>query len=118
MVTRKRLRSILTALGLYVLAALLIGYFGVNAFNGNLGLTAQKDIDRQVASLSIEYDRLKLEDSQWRRRISLLKSDRLDPDMLDESARRLLDFVDPADLVMMLKDQPAPPEPAAEPAKP
>ena len=34
MVTRKRLRSILTALGLYVLAALLIGYFGVNALAG------------------------------------------------------------------------------------
>ena len=33
MVTRKRVRSILTALGLYVLAALLIGYFGVNAFS-------------------------------------------------------------------------------------
>jgi hypothetical protein len=31
MVTRKRLRSILTTLGLYVMAALLIGYFGVNA---------------------------------------------------------------------------------------
>ena len=33
MVTRKRLRSILTALGLYVMAALLIGYFGVNAYS-------------------------------------------------------------------------------------
>ena len=40
MVTRKRLRSILTALGLYVMAALLIGYFGVNAFSGNHGLKA------------------------------------------------------------------------------
>jgi hypothetical protein len=35
MVTRKRLRSILTTLGLYVMAALLIGYFGVNASSPN-----------------------------------------------------------------------------------
>ena len=58
MVTRKRLRSILTALGLYVLAALLIGYFGVNAFSGNRGLKAKQDIDQQIASLSTELAQL------------------------------------------------------------
>ena len=41
MVTRKRLRSILSALGLYVMAGLLIGYFGVNAYSGNHGLRAK-----------------------------------------------------------------------------
>ncbi len=51
MVTRKRLRSILNALGLYVLAALLIGYFGVNAYSGNRGLKAKEDIDRQIGAL-------------------------------------------------------------------
>ena len=54
MVTRKRLRSILTALGLYVLATLLIGYFGVNAFSGNHGLKAKQDLDQQIAALSTE----------------------------------------------------------------
>ena len=58
MVTRKRLRSILTALGLYVMAALLIGYFGVNAFSGNHGLKAKQDIDQQIASLSTDLARL------------------------------------------------------------
>ena len=48
MVTRKRLRSILNALGLYVMAGLLIGYFGVNAYHGNHGLKAKQDIDRQI----------------------------------------------------------------------
>ena len=57
MVTRKRLRSILTALGLYVIAALLIGYFGVNAFSGNHGLKAKQDIDQQIALLSVELSR-------------------------------------------------------------
>jgi hypothetical protein len=31
----------------------------------------------------------------------LLKSDRLDPDMLDERARALLGFADPRDVVML-----------------
>ncbi len=32
MVTRRRLRTALTAIGLYIGAALLIGYFGINAY--------------------------------------------------------------------------------------
>jgi len=110
MVTRKRLRSILTALGLYVLAALLIGYFGVNAFSGNHGLKAKQDLDQQIASLSSELAQLQLERKQWERRIALLKSRGLDPDMLDERARALLDYVHPNDLTLMLG--PSRPRPA------
>ena len=102
MVTRKRLRSILNMLALYALAALLIGYFGVNAYNGNRGLKAKEDIDRQMAALTAELDRLKVEQAQWERRIALLKSGDLDPDMLDEQARLLLDYADPRDLTLML----------------
>ncbi len=100
MVTRKRLRSILTALGLYVTAALLIGYFGVNAFSGNHGLKAKQDIDQQIASLSTELGQLQIERAQWQRRVALLKSNGLDPDMLDERARALLDYVHPNDLTL------------------
>ena len=101
MVTRKRLRSILTTLGLYVMAALLIGYFGVNAYSGNHGLKAKEDLDQQIAALSADLDRLKPERAQWERRVALLRADRLDPDMLDEQARKLLDDVAPNDLTLM-----------------
>ena len=113
MVTRKRLRTILTALGLYVMAALLIGYFGVNAFSGNRGLKAKQDIDQQMAALSAELGRLKLERAQWQRRVALLKADNLDADMLDERARALLDYAHPNDVVLMLAPRPH----AAEPAR-
>ena len=102
MVTRKRLRSILNTLALYALAALLIGYFGINAYNGDRGLKAKEDIDRQMATLTAELDHLKAEQAKWERRIALLKSDDLDPDMLDERVRILLDYADPHDLTLML----------------
>jgi cell division protein FtsB len=101
MVTRRRLRSILTALGLYVMAALLIGYFGINAFSGNHGLKAKQDIDQQIASLSTELGRLQIERAQWQRRVALLKSNGLDADMLDERARALLDYAHRNDLTLM-----------------
>ena len=106
MVTRKRLRSILTTLGLYVMAALLIGYFGVNAYSGNHGLKAKEDLDQQIATLSTDLDRLKRERAQWERRVALLRADRLDPDMLDERARSLLDYVAPNDLTLMFTGSP------------
>ncbi len=109
MVTRKRLRSVLNALALYVLAALLIGYFGVNAYSGDRGIKAKQDIDQQMAALSADLDRLQHEHAQWERRIALLKSDDIDPDMLDERARALLDYVNPKDLTMMLP-QGSPPQ--------
>jgi cell division protein FtsB len=113
MVTRKRLRTVLSALILYALAALLIGYFGANAYSGARGLKAKEDIDRQTAALGAELDHLKHEHGQWERRIALLKADDLDPDMLDERARALLDYAGSNDLTLMVdpKPRPAPPTP-------
>ena len=103
MVTRLRLRKFLTTLALYCGAALIIGYFWVNAYTGNHGLKARQDLDQQIEQLTGELDGLNAERKHWDRRVSLLKSDSLDPDMLDEQARSLLDQVDPRDLVMIRK---------------
>jgi cell division protein FtsB len=103
MVTRKRLRAALTTIGLYVCAALLIGYFGINAYSGAHGLKAKQDLSQQMDELSKELARLKLERANWAHRVSLLRADRLDPDMLDERARAMLDYVHGNDLVLMLK---------------
>ena len=102
MVSHRRRRTILTALGLYLFAALFIGYFGVNAFTGNHGLRAQADLDQQLAGMQTELAQLKAERTLWERRMALLRSDRIDPDMLDERARALLGYVDPRDVTLLL----------------
>jgi cell division protein FtsB len=103
MVTRKRLRTVLNALALYTIAALVIGYFGVNAYSGNHGLRARQDLDRQIAQLSDELASLKAERANWERRVVLLKPESIDPDMLDERARVLLNYADPRELTLRLK---------------
>jgi cell division protein FtsB len=102
MVSHRRRRTILTALGLYVFAALFIGYFGVNAFTGNHGLRAQADLEQQLAAMQQELNGLKAERNDWERRVSLLRPDRIDPDMLDERARALLGLADPRDLTLII----------------
>ena len=103
MVTHRRRRSILTACALYILAAAFIGYFAVNAFTGNHGLHAQQDLEQQMTSIKDELDALKSERAEWEQRVSLLRSDRIDPDMLEERGRALLDYVDPRDVTLLLK---------------
>jgi len=102
MVSRKRLRSFLTTLALYVGAALLIGYFGVNAYTGNRGLRAQQDLDHEYAKLARELAQLKSERAYWQQRVALLQSESIDPDMLDERARAILNYQHPHDLVLIL----------------
>ena len=102
MAKSSRIRSLLTALCLYLGAALLIGYFGVNAYTGNHGLRARQGLDRQIAQSTAELDSVRAERTVWERRVGLLQAERLDPDMLDERARVLLDWVDPSDLVLQI----------------
>ena len=103
MVTRKRLRSFFTALGLYAIAALFIGYFAVNAFSGNHGLRAKQQLEEQITELTAEFGRAQTERKQWERRVALLRSDRLDPDLLDERARAELHYMHPREVTLILK---------------
>ena len=101
MVIRARLKSFLTGLALYMMAAALIGYFGVNAYTGKYGLNARQELDQEIIALTSELARLKRERADSEHRVSLLRSDRVDPDMLDERARYQLDYANPHDLVRM-----------------
>src|SRR5262245_23027596 len=103
MVTRKRFRTVLNALALYTTAALVIGSFGVNAYSGTRGLRGKLDLDPQMAELGAEFDAVKAERANWERRVSLLKPGSIDPDLLDERARVLLNYADPRELALGLK---------------
>lgn len=101
MVTRIRLRAVLTTLGLYAVAALLIGYFGVHAYSGAYGLRAKQRLDQQMGELSRELADLKSERARWAHRVSLLQANGLDPDMLDERARARLNYLHPRDVTLL-----------------
>ena len=100
MVSRSRLKAIMTGLALYTIAAAMIAYFGINAYTGRYGLTARQELDQEIVQLTDELARLKAERQAAEQRVSLLRSDRVDPDMLDERARYQLDYAHPRDLVV------------------
>src|SRR5947199_113756 len=83
----------------YMMEACLVGYFGVNAYTGKHGLNARQELDQEIVALTSELARLKRERPEGEHRVSLLRSDRVDPDMLHERARYQLDYANPHDLV-------------------
>ncbi len=103
MVSRTRLKSLLTGLVLYAVAGMMVCYFGVNAYTGKYGLNARQELDQEIIALTSELARLKRERTEGEQRVSLLRLDRVDPDMLDERVRYQLDYADPRELVRTTK---------------
>src|ERR1019366_2105828 len=64
MVSRSRLKSLLTGLALYTMAAGMVGYFGVNAYTGKYGLNARQELDQEIIALTSELARLNRERAQ------------------------------------------------------
>ena len=80
--------------------AALVGYFGWNATQGERGLKAYAMRQEQLTSVQAELARVQAERDTWERRVTGLRTQRLDPDTLDERARAMLNVADPADIVV------------------
>ncbi len=78
----------------------LVGYFGWNATQGERGLQAYALRQEQLKSVQAELLRTAQDREAWDRRVAGLRSQRLDPDTLDERARSMLNVADPADIVI------------------
>jgi cell division protein FtsB len=101
MVVRTRLGRLLQGAALYLVAALLVGYFAFHAYHGNHGIVAKRAFETEAAALERERDALREQRVAWERRVALLRPESLDPDMVDELARRDLFFAHPRDLVVL-----------------
>ncbi|QDG77780.1 septum formation initiator family protein [Labrenzia sp. PHM005] len=99
--TRQRKKSFLRRLITPAIAIAVLAYFGFHAMNGELGLVGRAMIERQVAELEGELELLTAEREELVARVSLLRPESLDPDMLDERARLYLNLVHPDELVVL-----------------
>lgn len=101
MVIRTRLHRILQTVALYVVAAMMIAYFGFHAYHGDHGIRAKQEFLAEIASLNTELKALRREKTEVERRVALMRTEALDPDMLDQRAREILNFADPRELVLI-----------------
>ncbi|GAB4230862.1 MAG: septum formation initiator family protein [Methyloligellaceae bacterium] len=79
----------------------LSGYFAYHLVNGDHGLESRKRVQARIAALQGELDGLRAVRAKLERDVSLLRAEHLDPDMLDERARAVLNYAHPHDIVIL-----------------
>lgn len=106
MITRTRWRTFFQTLTLYLGATLLIGYFAFQGYGGQYGLAAKRTFEHEHAELTDELATLRTQREALASKVALLSPDRIDPDLLDEEARLLLNLINRRDLVLLLPPKP------------
>lgn len=79
----------------------LVGYFSWNATQGDHGLKAAAQRQDLLRRAEVELNRAETDRDAWERRVSGLRTSRLDPDTLDERSRAMLNLAEPADIVVL-----------------
>jgi cell division protein FtsB len=81
-------------------------YFGYHAVSGSRGLLAWRQLAWQLEATERELASLREERQVLEHKVGRLRDDSLDPDLIDELARRQLSLVDPLDVIILLDDDP------------
>lgn len=83
-----------------VLGAGIVFYFVYHAINGDRGFVALSRLQGEIQEARGVLDQVQDQRMQMEQRAWLLRPENLDPDMLDERARAVLDFSNPDDLII------------------
>ncbi len=87
---------------LVLLGVGLATYFGYHALSGSRGLVAWRQVSAELATGQQELDQVRAEREALERKVKRLRPESLDPDLIDELARRQLSFVGPLDVLILL----------------
>lgn len=90
---------ILKQVALPVLSSCMIAYFGYHTVQGDRGLIAYLRISSEIEEAKALSDSLRKERRQLQHRVRLLGKHGVDPDLLDERARAVLNYAAPGELV-------------------
>ena len=91
----------LTYFGSFMLLGTLIAFFGFHSLTGERGLLMRDNLDREIAAAQEHLQLLKKDNTQLESRISLMRSDIVDKDILEEMARSELGLFADNDILIL-----------------
>lgn len=83
------------------IAVAFLSYFGFHAFHGEYGMYSKYQAEDRIAELQGQLKRVAEERKELERRVQLLHDGTIEKDMLDEYARRALDYSRSDELTIM-----------------
>ncbi len=99
--TRQHKRTRRSRFVLPLLTLCCLGYFGFHALHGSFGLYSSEELATQKADLAAQLDILSRQREALERQVALLQDDKVERDMLDEQARRALNYTQKRDLTIL-----------------
>ncbi len=87
-----------------VLCLVLVGYFAYHLVNGERGFIALLQLDQQIQEAKANAAILAKERTAVDSRVTLMRPDQLDPDMLEERTRLMLSVGHPDEVVILPLD--------------
>mgnify|MGYP002631280445 CR=1 FL=1 len=85
-----------------------IAYFGFHVVHGERGLLTYWRLKTVIAETQPVLDEARVQRQLLQNRVSLLRPDNLDPDMLEERARVMLNFGYANDIVILFEKETTP----------
>lgn len=85
-----------------LVVACVVGYFGYHAIQGERGLLTWLTLSQRIEEVRATLAVSRAEERRLAHRVSLLRPDNLDPDLLDERARAVLNLARPDELVVFI----------------
>lgn len=79
----------------------LLGFFAWHAWEGPRGFKFHDGLESRSAQLAADLAAIQKQRTGFERRVSLLRPESVDPDMLDEMARIDLDVAAPNELIVL-----------------
>ncbi|HVW94185.1 MAG TPA: septum formation initiator family protein [Devosia sp.] len=101
MSTRLKRPAVWRSLLVTLLLLAFQGYLGFNVIGGQFGIQSQKQMRSDIEDLKAQSATLAAEIDSYNHRASLFNPSSLDPDILTEKARALLQMAAPDDLIVM-----------------
>jgi cell division protein FtsB len=85
-----------------VVGSACVGYFAYHALQGDSGFRELATLQHEVNELETKHDKLVTERERMEQLTQRLHSESLDPDLLDERVRKVLQYTKPNEYVVML----------------
>lgn len=103
---RRRINFIITKRQLLngILSSILL-YFIFHAIYGNRGILAYYSLSHQIEEAEKDLDNVRAEKLEIEHKVNSMKSESLDPDMLDEQARKNLGVAGASERVFLPKKE-------------
>jgi cell division protein FtsB len=97
----RRPRFRLRKLAFPAFAAAYLAYFGFHAMQGSYGIWAKINYDAEAVELQETLDAIRAEHADLERHMAMLRPASLDPDLVDERARRALNVLAPNEVIIL-----------------